>query len=103
MTPAGATELQRRIHLKFSALSLCPPRDLRDPDLTAWFSTMSPLCRIPCLLALATLSALTFFAAEAPPSVDPFHSLPNVRQPRVSPDGTKIAFLFPHEKRMTLG
>jgi len=32
-----------------------------------------------------------------------FFSLPEVRQPRLSPDGTKIAFLFPHEGKMALG
>lgn len=41
-------------------------------------------------------------AARALPS-EVFFSSPDVRQPRVSPDGTKIAFLFPHEGKMVLG
>ncbi|MBT5903392.1 MAG: hypothetical protein HOH58_14910 [Opitutaceae bacterium] len=32
-----------------------------------------------------------------------FFSLPEVRQPRLSPDGTKIGFLFPHEGKMAIG
>jgi dienelactone hydrolase len=39
----------------------------------------------------------------APPPADVFFSLPQVRQPRLSPDGTKIAFLFPENKKMALG
>ncbi len=42
-------------------------------------------------------------ARPAPPTIEQFFGLPNVRQPRLSPDGKKIAFLFPHEKRMALG
>jgi dipeptidyl aminopeptidase/acylaminoacyl peptidase len=42
-------------------------------------------------------------AAEAPIPLNLFFGLPNLRQPRLSPDGTKIAFLFPHEKKMALG
>ncbi|MGH7945145.1 MAG: alpha/beta hydrolase family protein [Opitutaceae bacterium] len=45
-------------------------------------------------------------AAESPPgspSTEQLFGLPQVRQPRLSPDGTKIAFLFPHEKKMALG
>jgi hypothetical protein len=39
----------------------------------------------------------------APLPIDQLFSLPNLRQPRLSPDGKKIAFLFPHEKKMALG
>jgi dipeptidyl aminopeptidase/acylaminoacyl peptidase len=35
--------------------------------------------------------------------LEAFFGLPNVQQPRLSPDGSKIAFLFPHEGRMALG
>jgi len=44
-------------------------------------------------------------AAEIPaaPAREIFFGLPQVRQPRLSPDGSKIAFLFPHEGRMALG
>lgn len=55
------------------------------------------------LLAWPVLSAS---AADTPaPQIpaDRFFGSPQVRQPRVSPDGTKIAFLFPHEKKMALG
>ena len=37
------------------------------------------------------------------PTIEQLFGLPNVRQPRLSPDGRKIAFLFPHEKKMALG
>jgi dipeptidyl aminopeptidase/acylaminoacyl peptidase len=55
---------------------------------------------------LACGMALTFslaFAANPVVPLDSFFGLPSVRQPRISPDGTKIAFLFPHEGRMALG
>jgi dipeptidyl aminopeptidase/acylaminoacyl peptidase len=62
----------------------------------------------PLLLALVLPLAATPFsrAAEAPsgpPSIEELTSQPKVRQPRLSPDGTKIAFLFPHERKMALG
>jgi dipeptidyl aminopeptidase/acylaminoacyl peptidase len=45
--------------------------------------------------------------AQTPSSPVPtraqFFAPPNVRQPRLSPDGSKIAFLFPHEKKLALG
>src|SRR5688572_2163979 len=55
-------------------------------------------------LLLVALPASTA-AAETPSPVSPeqVFGLPNVRQPRLSPDGRKIAFLFPHEKKMALG
>ena len=40
---------------------------------------------------------------SAPIPIEQLFSLPQVRQPRLSPDGKKIAFLFPHEKKMALG
>ena len=42
-------------------------------------------------------------AAPATIPINTFFGLPAVRMPRLSPDGTKIAFLFPHEGRMALG
>lgn len=39
---------------------------------------------------------------DAPLPVKMFFGLPKVRQPQLSPDGTKIAFLLPHENRMAL-
>jgi dipeptidyl aminopeptidase/acylaminoacyl peptidase len=41
-------------------------------------------------------------AAAALPAAN-FFDYPAVRLPRLSPDGSKIAFLFPHEGRMALG
>lgn len=69
---------------------------------------------IPAALASAVLTVLALVAAPAslqaaeaaplpPPTIDELFGLPQVRQPRLSPDGTKIAFLFPHEKKMALG
>lgn len=57
-----------------------------------------------CLLA-PTLPAATPTApaTAAPPTIEQLFGLPNVRQPRLSPDGRRIAFLFPHEKKMALG
>jgi dipeptidyl aminopeptidase/acylaminoacyl peptidase len=59
------------------------------------------------LLAGLALAALSF-AADSSPKPAPltaadFYATPQVRQPRLSPDGTKIAFLFPHEKKLALG
>ena len=42
-------------------------------------------------------------AALPPPTIEQLFGLPDVRQPRLSPDGTKVAFLFPHERRLALG
>jgi dipeptidyl aminopeptidase/acylaminoacyl peptidase len=38
-----------------------------------------------------------------PPPVEKFFGLPNLIEATLSPDGTKIAFLFPNEKRFALG
>jgi dienelactone hydrolase len=46
-------------------------------------------------------SDLVGVAAALPASA--FFGLPNVTHPALSADGTKIAFLFPHEGRMALG
>ncbi len=59
------------------------------------------------VLALAPLppvqAATEPAPTAAPPTIEQLFGLPNVRQPRLSPDGGKIAFLFPHEKKMALG
>lgn len=60
------------------------------------------------LLALAVLAtaAVSLAAPAEPPkmpAIEDLFGLPQVRQPRLAPDGTKIAFLFPHEKKMALG
>jgi dienelactone hydrolase len=64
--------------------------------------------RLPALLAglcLAAPISVSHAAEPAPtrPSTEQFFSQPQVRQPRLSPDGTKIAFLFPENKKMALG
>ena len=63
---------------------------------------------MPSRLLFATLLALAPGARAAtatppPIPVKDFFGLPNVRSPRLSPDGKKIAFLFPHEQRFALG
>lgn len=56
------------------------------------------------LLACWLVLLLQMAADQATPlPIESFFGLPAVRQPRLSPDGTKIAFLFPHEGRMALG
>src|SRR5262245_12025875 len=76
-------------------------RPLRRPLSPRW-----PLGPTLCALLVSLLPAAEpVKPAEPPepPSGEQFFGLPNVRQPRVSPDGKKIAFLFPHEKKMALG
>ncbi|MSU23496.1 MAG: hypothetical protein EXS32_06685 [Opitutus sp.] len=64
---------------------------------------------LPCFLHAGLLAlALAAPAAAADAGLPPvptrdFFSLPNVRAPKLSPDGKKIAFLFPHEQRLALG
>jgi dipeptidyl aminopeptidase/acylaminoacyl peptidase len=55
------------------------------------------------LLLVALLSGLPAAEPPAPPTPEQIFGLPQVSQARLSPDGTKIAFLFPHEKKMALG
>lgn len=77
----------------------------------------SPSCHRR-LVALVLTGVAACFAAEkpptppapsapsappTPPAIEQFFGLPNVRQPRLSPDGKKIVFLFPHQKKMALG
>lgn len=66
---------------------------------------MSPRCWIAGLLSVFTLGSPLAGQEQTPPllPVAAFFGLPNVSQPRLSPDGTKIAFLFPHEGRLALG
>ena len=61
--------------------------------------------RLAGALFLALVSPLAAQPAPdpGPPPVEVFFAPPQVRQPRLSPDGTKIAFLFPHEKKLALG
>jgi hypothetical protein len=57
------------------------------------------------LMGLALAMSHFLSAAESPTPLpnEELFKLPQVRQPRLSPDGSKIAFLFPHEKKMALG
>ncbi len=67
--------------------------------------------KLPLLRAAALLAALgagaplpaADAAPEPPLKPEDFYGTPSLRQPRLSPDGTKIAFLFPHEKKLALG
>jgi dipeptidyl aminopeptidase/acylaminoacyl peptidase len=67
----------------------------------------SGLTRTLLVAVLGTISAASCPAASEAPAdplkIEDFFSAPLVRQPRLSPDGTKIAFLFPHEKKLALG
>ncbi|MBM3853250.1 MAG: S9 family peptidase, partial [Verrucomicrobia bacterium] len=58
-------------------------------------------------LAAAALAAPAGAPAPPPtppyPSIEQFFGLPQVRQPRLSPDGRRIAYLYPHEKKLALG
>jgi len=54
-------------------------------------------------LAIGALSLRGQPPPSAPLPISAFFGLPNVAQPRLSPDGSKIAFLFPYEGRMALG
>jgi dienelactone hydrolase len=57
--------------------------------------------------ALAVVRADAAAPATGPtpsaPTIEQLFGLPAVRQPRLSPDGRRVAFLFPHEKKMALG
>lgn len=57
---------------------------------------------ILCALLVVALASPSP-GADSPLPIESFFSQSLVRQPRLSPDGKKIAFLFPHEKKMALG
>jgi dipeptidyl aminopeptidase/acylaminoacyl peptidase len=59
------------------------------------------LLRAGLLVAVSVL--WTASATEPLIPISAFFGLPSVRAPRLSPDGKKIAFLFPNEGRMALG
>lgn len=59
--------------------------------------------RTTALLAGLVLATRAIAADATPLTAADFYATPQVRQPRLSPDGTKIAFLFSHEKRLALG
>ena len=62
------------------------------------------ILRAAASFAWLMLAALAAAATPAgAPTIEQLFGLPQVRQPRLSPDGSKIAFLFPHEKKMALG
>lgn len=65
---------------------------------------MNPLSLLSRLGWMLAGLVTTLDAAEPTPiPLNSFFGLPGVAAPRLSPDGTKIAFLFPHESRMALG
>jgi dipeptidyl aminopeptidase/acylaminoacyl peptidase len=59
--------------------------------------------RRPVWLLLGLLPLLPFARAEDLIPVEKFFGNPGIRSPHLSPDGTKIAFLFPKDGRMALG
>lgn len=67
----------------------------------------APLCRAALFAAVSigwiAPPAAAPALAVAPPPLEAFFGLPNVRQPQLSPDGRMIGFLFPHEGRLALG
>src|ERR1043165_3510153 len=71
-----------------------------------WFM---PAGWLAAAIALGPMATGVTLAAEksaepAPPlPIEQLFSLPNIRQPKLSPDGKKIAFLSPIEKKMALG
>ncbi|MSU49442.1 MAG: S9 family peptidase [Opitutus sp.] len=96
---------------------ISPPAHLRANGPRPCSGPITPITPVPRFfrngLLAATLGA-NLLAAEPPqasaaptppppPTTDQLFGLPNLRQPRLSPDGKKIAFLFPHEKRLALG
>ena len=62
-----------------------------------------PRALMAALLGALVIPALSAAVAPPPIPIEQFYTLSQVRQPRLSPDGKKIAFLFPHEKRYALG
>ena len=65
---------------------------------------MNPLLRLVRFGALSVILGIgAVVAAEPSIPSGSFFGLPAVRSPRLSPDGKKIAFLFPNEGRMALG
>ena len=66
---------------------------------------MRSAIRLATILALALVApaARADEKPAAPPALNAFFGLPGVAQPRLSPDGSKIAFLFPNEGKLALG
>jgi hypothetical protein len=54
-------------------------------------------------LALVVTRAESAEKTPAPPPINAFFGLPGIAQPRLSPNGAKIAFLFPNEGKLALG
>jgi dipeptidyl aminopeptidase/acylaminoacyl peptidase len=55
------------------------------------------------LPGIGRAAAASAGAPLPPPAIEQFFGLPQVRQPRLSPDGRRIAYLYPHEKKLALG
>ena len=58
--------------------------------------------RLLTLLVLCA-TAWTVRAADQPPPLESFFNLPTIRDPELSPDGSRIAFLFPKDGKLALG
>ena len=71
------------------------------------FTLQRLLVAILAAVAGASLYAQTDWLEAAKSArqlpTETFIGSPDVRQPRLSPDGSKIALLFPHEGKMALG
>ena len=71
------------------------------------FTLQRLLVAILAAVAGASLYAQTDWLEAAKSArqlpTETFFGSPDVRQPRLSPDGSKIALLFPHEGKMALG
>jgi dipeptidyl aminopeptidase/acylaminoacyl peptidase len=55
------------------------------------------------LILALLLGAAGLHAANPAVPLETFFSLPTIREPELSPDGTKIAFLFPKDGKLALG
>jgi len=55
------------------------------------------------LILALLLGAASLHAANPAVPLETFFSLPTIREPELSPDGTKIAFLFPKDGKLALG
>jgi len=58
---------------------------------------------LACLLLLGLTGMVRAATPAAPLPIEAFFGLPAMRQPELSPDGSKIAFLFPKDGRLALG
>jgi len=58
---------------------------------------------LACLLLLGFAGIVRATSPSAPLPIEAFFGLPAMREPELSPDGSKIAFLFPKDGKLALG